>query len=86
MASDATKSYIFQQLFSIKILTKLLYWVYVYIFFPNFLKYCSNAQKAVFAEVGAVHPYHICKKNEEIRSFTRKILENPFFQRSNIKN
>ena len=26
MASDATKSHIFQQLFSIKILTKLSYW------------------------------------------------------------
>ena len=34
----------------------------------NFLKYCQNAKKAVFAEVGAVHPYQICKKNEKIRS------------------
>jgi hypothetical protein len=65
MASDATKSHIFQQLFSIKILTKLSYWVYI--FFPNFLKYCSNAKKAVLAEVGARHPYQICKKNEKIR-------------------
>ena len=66
MASDATKSHIFQQLFSIKILTKLSYWVYI--FFGAILKYCSNAKKAVFAEVGTVYPYQICKKNEKIRS------------------
>ena len=65
MASGATKSHIFQQLFSIKKKTKLSYWVYI--FLGNFLKYCSNAKKAVFAEVGAVHPYQICKKNEKIR-------------------
>ena len=66
MASDATKSHIFQQLFSIKILTKLSYWVYI--FLDEILKYCSNAEKAVFAEVGTVYPYQICKKNEKIRS------------------
>ena len=38
MASDATKSYIFQQLFSIKILTKLSYWAYI--FLAQILKYC----------------------------------------------
>ena len=64
MASDATKYHIFQQLFSIKILTKLSYWL----FLDEILKYCSNAEKAVFAEVGAVHPYHICKNNEKIPS------------------
>ena len=37
MASDATKSHIFQQLFSIKILTKLSYWVYIFLdHFSNF--------------------------------------------------
>ena len=30
MASDATEFHIFQQLFSIKILTKLSYWVYIF--------------------------------------------------------
>ena len=66
MASDATKFHIFQQLFSIKILTKLSYWLYI--FLDEILKYCSNAEKAVFAEVGTVYPYQICKKNEKIRS------------------
>ena len=66
MASDATKSHIFQQLFSIKILTKLSYWVYI--FLDKILKYFSNAKTAVFSEVGAVHPYQICKKNEKIRT------------------
>ena len=31
MASDATKSHIIQQLFSIKILTKLSYWLYIFL-------------------------------------------------------
>ena len=66
MASDATKSHIFQQLFSIKILTKLSYWVYI--FLDEILKYCLNDEKAVLSEVGARHPYQICKKNEKIRS------------------
>ena len=52
MASGATKSHIFQQLFSIKILTKLSYWIYR--FFGAILKYCwRNA------------PYLICKQNEK---------------------
>ena len=39
MAFDATKSHIFQQLFSIKILTKLSYWVYIFLdHFSNFTK------------------------------------------------
>ena len=79
MASDATKSHIFQQLFSIKILTKLTYWVYI--FLAEILKYCSNAKKAVFAEVGAVHPYHICKNNEKIPSGSLLQSRNPLFLR-----
>jgi hypothetical protein len=46
MASGATKSHIFQQLFSIKILTKLSYWVKIikiiltpYIFLGNFFNF-----------------------------------------------
>ena len=73
MASDATKSHIFQQLFSIKILTKLSYWVYI--FLDEILKYCSNAEKAVSAGVGAVHPYP-----------ASKIRENPFFPRNSLMN
>jgi len=76
MASDATKYHIFQRLFSIKILTKLSYWGYI--FLDNFLKYCSNAKKAVFAEVGARHPYQICKKmkklDREVLSLHRKSI------------
>ena len=31
-------------------------------------KILLKCQKAVFAEVGTVYPYQICKKNEKIRS------------------
>jgi len=59
MASDATKSHSFQQLFSIKILTKLSYWVYI--FLGNFLKIAKMPKKPF--SLGARHPiYQICKK------------------------
>ena len=61
MASDATKSHIFQQLFSIKILTKLSYWAYI--FLDKILLFYSNAEKAVFAE--HLEHHQICKKNEK---------------------
>jgi hypothetical protein len=78
MASDATKSHIFQQLFSIKILTKLSYWVYFWVISSNIAK---TPKKPFFGKVGARHPYQICKKNEKIRSgiYFSQNRENPFF-------
>jgi hypothetical protein len=80
MASDVKKSHIFQQLFSIKIITKLSYWIYN--FFGAFLKYCLNAKKAVFAEVRQAAHIKYARKTKK---FDREVLyllhnrENPFF-------
>jgi hypothetical protein len=63
MASDATKSHIFQQLFSIKILTKIIILDTGYIYFwMNFFNFYTNSKKAVSSEVGRNAPYQICKK------------------------
>jgi hypothetical protein len=64
MASDAKNLTIFNNYSQQKILTKLSYWVYIYL--GEIHKYCLFSEKAVFSEVGARHPYQICKKNEKI--------------------
>ena len=60
MASDATKSHIFQQLFSIKNTHKIII-LGIYIIGTN-SKILINAKKAVFAEVGASTHIKYAKK------------------------
>ena len=65
MASDATNLTFFQQLFSIKILTKLSYWVYIFLdHFSNF----TQMPKKPFLLRSVQVPYQICKKNRTIKN------------------
>jgi hypothetical protein len=68
MASDATKSQIFQQLFSIKILTKLSYWVYI--FLGDILKFAKIPKKPF--SLRSVPGTHI-KYAKEIKKFDREV-------------
>ena len=69
MASDATKSHIFQQLFSIKILTKLSYWVYI--FFERFLNIAKMPKKPF--SLSSVPGTHI-KYAKKMKKFDREVL------------
>ena len=77
MASDATKSHIFQQLFSIKILTKLSYWAYI--FLDHFL-YIAKMPKKPFL-LRSVPGTHI-KYAKKMKKFDREVLPAPKSRKS----
>ena len=69
MASDATKFHIFQQLFSIKILTKLSYWVYI--FWRKFFNFTQMTKKPFLLR--SVQCTHI-KYAKKMKKFDREVL------------
>jgi hypothetical protein len=78
MASDATKSHIFQQLFSIKILTKLSYWVYI--FLDEILKYIAKMPKKPFSLRSV--PGTDLKNAKKMKKFDREVLPHPKSRKS----
>ena len=79
MASYATKSHIFKQLFSIKWLTKLSYWVYI--FFGAILKYyyCKMPKKPF--SLRSV-PGTDIKYAKKMKKFDREVLPHPKSRKS----
>ena len=73
MASDATKSHIFQQLFSIKILTKLSSWVYI--FLDHFSNFTQMPKKPFLLRSVQVPISNMQKKNEKKIDHPKKLAE-----------